>query len=229
MGTSASFRAPKVPRWQAFTTSLQQGLPLERMQSELFNAGRDWEQALSTPAIAAFAVAVLDAHGTLAERLRTVERPEQAIQQALGSARQAATGDEGSAATALAERALVAVLTRAAAGEGSLASSDAATAAEQFMATRGSPQQLVGGYVGELLGQYARHVTAREAGSLTGGDPGLTVRETRVLTRRLASAAGDVGRAATPSTDDASALRAAWRGVIADAFARGRRLPEADR
>lgn len=229
MGTSASFRAPKVPRWQAFTTALQQGLPLERVQSELFNAGREWEQALSTPAIAAFAVAVLDAHGTLAERLRVVDRPEQAIQQALGSAREAATGDQGSAATALAERAFVAVLTRAAAGEGSLASADAATAAEQFLATRGSPRQFLGGYIGELLGQYARHVTAREAGTLTEGDASLTVRETRVLTRRLAAAADDVGRAAAPSTEDASVVRAAWGDLIADAFARGRRLPEGDR
>lgn len=94
---------------------------------------------------------------------------------------------------------------------------------------RGSPEQLLGGYVGELLGQYARHVTAREAGRLTEGDTGLTVRETRALTRRLAAAADDVGRAAGPPTEDAATLRAAWGGVIADAFARGRRLPEAGR
>lgn len=46
MGTSTSFRAPSVPRWQAFTTALQLGLALERVQSELFNAGREWEDAL---------------------------------------------------------------------------------------------------------------------------------------------------------------------------------------
>jgi hypothetical protein len=116
MGTSASFRAPAVPRWQAFTTALQQGLPLERVQSELFNAGREWEQALSAPAVAVFAAAIIEAHGSLPELLRTSERPEQAIQRALGAARIARESEAGSSANALAERAFVAVLTRATAG-----------------------------------------------------------------------------------------------------------------
>ena len=61
MGTSASFRAPATPRWQAFTTALQTGQPLERVQSELFNAGAEWERELGAPAVAAYAVALLEA------------------------------------------------------------------------------------------------------------------------------------------------------------------------
>ncbi|MGB0097224.1 MAG: hypothetical protein WBP81_32370, partial [Solirubrobacteraceae bacterium] len=107
MGTSTSFRAPSAPRWQAFTTALQQGLPFERVQSELFNAGRDWEDALCAPAVAAFAVAVIDAHATLSERLSASDRPEHAIQQALGEARAASQAEPASSASALAERAFV--------------------------------------------------------------------------------------------------------------------------
>lgn len=105
MGTSASFRAPPVPRWQAFTTALQQGPPLERIQSELFNAGRDWEDALSARSIAIFAVAIVDAHADLPEQLRASSRPDQAIQQALAAARLGSEAEEASAASALAQRA----------------------------------------------------------------------------------------------------------------------------
>jgi hypothetical protein len=229
MGTSASFRAPSVPRWQAFTTALQQGLPLERVQSELFNAGADWEEALCGPAVAAFAAAIVDAHTSLVDQLQASERPEQAIQQALGAARQASEAEPASSATALAERAFVAVLTRAAAGETSLAGADAQAAAQHFAAARGTPADLLSGYVGELLGQYARHVTAREAGRLTEGDQGLTVSQTRVLTRRLAAAADEVGRSSPPSVESPGDARAGWEAVVRDAFSRGRRLPEGRR
>ena len=229
MGTSASFRAPAVPRWQAFTTALQQGLPLERVQSELFNAGRDWEQALSAPAVAAFAAAIIEAHATLPEQLRAAERPEHAIQRALGAARMASESEAGSSASALAERAFVAVLTRAAAGQSSLAGADAEAAAEQFAAARGTPSDLLSGYVGELLSQYARHVTAREAGRLTEGEQGLTVSATRTLARQLAAGAEGVGRSSTPALDNAADVRAGWADVVRDAFTRGRRLPEGRR
>lgn len=227
MGTSASFRAPVVPRWQAFTTALQMGLPLERVQSELFNAGREWEEALGAPAIAAFAVVLLDAHQTLPDRLRAAERPEQALQQLVSEARAASDAEAGSAAGAMAERAFLGLLTRVTAGDASLSQATPEAAAERFAAARGAPGELVTGYVGELLGQYARHVTAREAGRLTEGEAGLTVSATRRLTRTLAAAAEQVGREAS-APSDRDAIRSGWEPLIREAFARGRRLPEAE-
>jgi hypothetical protein len=226
MGTSASFRAPLVPRWQAFTAALQQSLPLERVQSELFNAGRDWEEALCAPAVAAFAVAIIDAHATLPERLSVSSRPEQAIQEVLGEARTASESEGGSPASALAERAFVALITRAAGGDAPLAAAYPLDVAARFAAERGTPSDLVSRYVGELLGQYARHVTARESGRLTEGERGLTVSQTRALTRELAAAAGEIGRSTPVAADNADAVRASWEALVRDAFSRGRQLPE---
>jgi hypothetical protein len=228
MGTSASFRAPATPRWQAFTTALQTGQPLERVQSELFNAGAEWERELGAPAVAVYAVALLEAHASLPDRLRAAERPEQALQALIAEARAASEAQAGSAAGAMAERAFLGLLTRVAAGETSLARSAPAQAAERFAAARGTPSELVSGYVGELLGQYARHVTAREAGRLTEGADGLGIGATRRVTRTLAAAAERIGRQAqAPAEGDA--IRGAWQPMISEAFARGRRLPEPGR
>lgn len=228
MGTSASFRSPHTPRWQAFTTALQTGQPLERVQSELFNAGAEWEQELASPSVAAYAIALLEAHATLPDRLRSSERPELALQAVVAEARQASEALPGSAAGAMAERALLGLLTRVAAGETSLARSAPEQAAERFAAARGTPAELVSGYVGELLGQYARHVTAREAGRLTEGAEALGARESRRLTRALAAAAERVGRQ-VDAPADRDAVRAGWQPIISEAFARGRRLPEPGR
>jgi hypothetical protein len=225
MGTSASFRAPNTPRWQAFAIALQSGQPLERLQSELFNAGADWERELGAPAVAAYAVALLEAHAGLADRLRAAERPEQALQATIAEARAASEALPGSAAGALAERAFLSLLTRVASGSQALADAAPAQAAEQFASARGTPSELIAGYVGELLGQYARHVTAREAGRLTEGEAGIGVAATRRLTRSLAGAAERVGREARPAAD-AAALRQSWQPLITEAFSRGRRLPE---
>lgn len=226
MGTSASFRAPAVPRWQAFTTALYTGQPLERVQSELFNAGGDWEEALGASAVAVYAVALLDAHASFSDRLRAADRPEQALQAVLGEARAASEAEPGSAAGAMAERAFMGLLTRVTAGDASLTQAAPQEAAEHFAAARGTPSELVSGYVGELLGQYARYVTAREAGRLTEGEAGLTVGATRKLTRSLAAAAEQVGREVVVPASDGDAVRAGWQPLISDAFARGRRLPE---
>jgi hypothetical protein len=226
MGTSVSFRAPPVPRWQAFTTALQMRLPLERVSSELFNAGSEWEQELGAPAVAVYALAVLDAHATLAQRLNDSERPEYALQALISEARSASAAEPGSAAGAMAERALLALLTRLSAGGSSLTQTAPAEAAQRFTVARGSPAELLGGYVGELLGQYARHVTAREAGRLTEGEDAFSIAATRRLTRTLASSAERVGRQARLPAAEPDAVRAGWQQLIGDAFAHGRRLPE---
>lgn len=178
------------------------------------------------PAVAAFAVAISDAHATFSERLAVSERPEHAIQQVVGEARAASEAEAASSASALAERAFVAVITRAAAGEASLATAAPADAAARSAAARGAPADFVSGYVGELLGQYARHVTAREAGRLTEGERGLSVSQTRRLTRNLAAAAEEIGRAGPVRADTADAIRANWEVLVRDVFSRGRRLPE---
>jgi hypothetical protein len=226
MGTSASFRAPAVPRWQAFTTALKAGLPLERVQSELFNAGADWEVELEAPAVAAYALAVFDAHSTLPRRLNESDRPEHALQALLAEARTASQGQPASAASPMAERALLGLLCRLSAGESSLTLLGPGEAAQRFTAARGTPGELLCGYLGELLGQYARHVTAREAGRLTEGEGGMSVAATRALTRRIAAGAEGVGLQASVTVGDRDAVRSAWQSLVRDAFARGRRLPE---
>ena len=224
MGTSASFRAPNTPRWQAFTTALQAGAPLERLQSELFNAGADWERELSAPTVAAYAVAVLRP----TPGLPSAYAPQSGgagAPGAIADARAASEALPGTAAGALAERAFLGLLTRVTSGEKPLSQAAPEQAAAYFAAARGTPDELVAGYVGELLGQYARHVTAREAGRLTEGDGGLGVAGTRRLTRSLAAAAERVGREARPAATDADAVRQSWRLLISEAFARGRQLP----
>jgi hypothetical protein len=228
MGTSVSFRAPAVPRWQAFTTALQTGLPFERVQSELFNAGREWEGELSGPAVAAYAIAVLDAHETLSDRLRRQARPEHALAQLAAEARAASEAEAGSAASTMAERAFLGMLTQLTAGDTPLSEARPDSAAERFNAARGTKAELVSLYVAELLSQYARHVVAREAGRLTEGEQGLTVADTRRLTRKLARHAGEVGGESRPTSQDRAAIRAEWATLVRDAFARGRHLPLTD-
>ncbi len=149
------------------------------------------------------------------------------MQQLVSEARAASDAETGSAAGAIAERAFVGLLARVTASEAPLSQAASDDAAERFTETRGAPSQLVGRYVGELLGQYARHVTAREAGRLTEGDAGLTVAATRRLTRTLAAAAEQVGREISAPSVDRDSIRSGWEPLIRDAFARGRRLPEA--
>jgi hypothetical protein len=228
MGTSVSFRAPAAPRWQAFTTALQLGLPLERIQSELFNAGRDWEDELGGPAVAAYAIAVFHAHGSLPDRMRAAERPEQALQQLASEVRTASEAEPGTPAASIAERAFIGLLTRVAGGNIALSESQSDDAAERFTQGRGTPGDLVANYVGELLSQYARHVTARETGRLTEGEAGLSVAATRRLMRELAAQAEQVGHQAGLPVPEGDAIRAGWSPLIREAFARGRRLPETD-
>lgn len=234
MGTSTSFRSPAVPRWQAFATALRSDLPLERLRSELFNAGAEWESALADPSIASFAVQVVQSFESLPDRLRAVERPETAILEAAADARRASADTDGtSAALPLAERALVAALMRATSGDVSLTQLSPQEAATRFEERRGEPGQLLGAFVGELLSQYARHVTAREMGAMSetrtsrGVDvPGMSIAESKRLARSLAAEADTIGRRIGEAPQTAAAVRARWAALVGDAFARGRALPE---
>lgn len=234
MGTSTSFRSPPTPRWQAFAVALRSDVPLERLRSELFNAGVEWESALADPAVASFAGQVVASFESLPGMLRQADRPETAILAVAADARRASS-ETGSASAALpmAERALVNALMRAVAGDVSLAQLSAPDAADLFERRRGDPGQLLGSFVGELFGQYARHVTAREMGAMSEGgtakgddSPGLTIAQSKRLTRSLANEAASVGRRLDNYPASVDAVRARWASLIREAFERGRVLPE---
>ena len=225
MGTSTSFRAPTVPRWQAFTTALQGELPLERVRSEMFNAGREWEAAIASPAVAAFAAALVEAIDVLPERLGGADRPERVLQAYVATTRAASAEVEASAALPLAERALTAVLLRSAAGDTPLSAQSAEDAAQHLRASLSERETVIATYLGEILSQYARHVTAREIGRLTEGPKGVSVAAARQTTRSLAAAAEEVGRSVPPAVADAATVRDTWPSLVHAAFGRGRALP----
>jgi hypothetical protein len=225
MGTSTSFRAPPVPRWHAFTTALVTDLPFDRVRSELFNAGHEWETAIASPAVAAFAEALVEAANVLPDQLAGAERPERVLQAYVAATRVASIEVEATAALPLAERAFTALLIRSAAGKESLSERSAEQAAEHLRASLSEHGTVVASYLGEVLGQYARHVTAREIGRLTEGPKPVSVASARKTTRRLAQAAEEVGSRVRPDAADAVAVRRAWSSLVHDAFQRGRELP----
>jgi transcriptional regulator of acetoin/glycerol metabolism len=201
-------------------------MPLERVRSELFNAGDEWEQELAATSVATFAAAIANAWDVLPDRLRSAERPEAAVLDLASEARRESARDEPTVALALAERAFTAVLTRTASGEQSLASQSAENAAETFSGRREAPQQLVGAYVRELLGQYARHVASREIGTLTEGPAPLGVGESRQLIRQLAVSVEAAAHDLPEPGRTAEQVKVQWRSLIQEAFAHGRALPE---
>jgi hypothetical protein len=225
MGTSTSFRAPPVPRWQAFTTALETGMPLERVRSELFNAGSEWEKELATPAVAAFAVAVVQAGNVLPERLAVADRPEHVLREYVTEARTASQLEGGTPALALAERAFAALLTRRAAAEDSLATQSSEAAATHLNAALAEPGAAVVAYLGELLAQYTRHVVSRETGRLTEGPTGIGVGAARQTARRLAAQAEQLSQGLPPPRGEPDAVREGWPGLVREAFREGRRLP----
>ena len=234
MGTSTSFRAPPVPRWQAFAAALRSDVPLDRLRSELFNAGFEWEPALADASVASFAVQVMLSFETLPGRLRASDRPEAAILNVAADARRAsAESGSSSAALPLAERALVGALMRTIASDVSLSELSAQEAASRFERQRGEPRELLGSFLGELLSQYARYVTAREMGAMSAsrtsddaGPPGLSVSQSKRVARSLAAEADSVGRRVGEVPDSVEGVRRRWPALIGEAFERGRELPE---
>jgi hypothetical protein len=224
MGTSASFRAPATPRWQAFTVALQEGLAAERVQSEMFNAGAEWERALSGPAVAAFAQAVAAAAGQLGDRLQNVERPESALREYIADARAQSLAAAATPALALAERSMAAVLARAAGAE-VIEGGEPERVEAAIRSSFAEPREAVGAYLGELLGQYARHVVSRETGRLTEGERGVGVAEVRARIRDLSRRAQEIGES-VPVTVDVRGVNEAWPALVREAFRRGRELPE---
>lgn len=227
MGTSTSFRSPPITRWRAFTTALTSGASIERVRSELFNAGNEWQSALASDAVAAYAALLVDVYDSLPDQLRSGERPESVLQAVAAAAKTDRHVETGSAAEALAERAFVGLLMRTSGGGDGLSRMTSSEAAQQFVAQRGTPNSFVSEYLAELLGQYARHATAREAGRITEAVPGAKISDTRRLTREIAKAAAAVGSQVEVDGTTGSAIRNNWALFVAEAFAKGRLLPDA--
>ena len=220
MGTSSSFRAPERPRWSAFIAALVSDAPIERIRSELFNAGSDWETELSAPAIASFAEIVVRLHGELPDRLAQGERADAVLGEVIAEARHASTQTGFSAANALAERAFARLLLTTVQGAADVPS----TASQRWEASRGSPADLVSKYVGEVLGQYARFVTDREAGRLIAERVGAEASSR--LSNALAVRATSIGAtAASYVLRDTKDVSTAWTRIVARAFEVGRTLP----
>jgi hypothetical protein len=225
MGTSSSFRSPPVPRWQAFTAALATGQSIDRARSELFNAGNDWEQALSSKRIADYAAALLGVYESLPDQLRSGDRPESVLQAVVANVKSDRFVETGSSAEAMAERAFIRLLTRTSGGGASLTQLSSKQAADQFVADRGTPNRFVAEYIAELLGQYARHAADREIGRLAEIVPGTRLSEARRITRQIAEAAQQVGAQVRVGGVDDFSIRDQWASLVAEAFARGRQLP----
>jgi hypothetical protein len=225
VGTSTSFRAPGTPRWQAFAVALQEGLASARVESELFNAGAEWEEALAAPAVTAFALAVTEASETLGDSLRSSDRVEDGLRRYVAQAREKSLSAGASPALALAERALAAVLTRAGGGSARWDSLGAEGAEAAIRGALATPRSAISAYLGELLSQYAQHVVAREAGRLTEGERAVGIAEVRRRTRELSLLAQELGQS-VPAEVDIRDVSAAWPALVREAFRRGRALPQ---
>lgn len=228
MGTSTSFRAPRRPRWSAFLAALLSEAPIERVRSELFNAGNDWQEALAAPGVASYAEALIALHQSLPERVAASERADIAIGALVAEARHASLEVGFSAASSLADRAFARLLLSTV---GDLSDAQASTPealGARWRAARGpEPSDLVARFLGELLGQYARHVTDREAGRLVSQDRGAeaSARLTEVLAGRATDIGTSVGHA---SFATGGPIDAGWADLVSRAFETGRELPRDD-
>ena len=228
MGTSTSYRAPSRPRWQAFVTALTEGESLDRVRSELFNAGSEWREALADPAVASYAQSIADLHGALEAWLLDSSDVGTAVASTLAEARAASREAGTSAASAFAERAFAAVVIRGV--DGITGGPDAVAEAVSSWSDRrgGDPSALVGDYLGEVLAQFSRHAVDREAGRLALRQVG--VEASAALSDSLAQTAAAIGASAAAELESIGrSVHGAWTDAVSRAFEIGRELPPADR
>lgn len=219
MGTSASYRSPTTPRWSAFVSALVGDEALDRVRSELFNAGNEWRDALAAPAIASFASTVEGLFGGLVERLESAASPTIVVGQVLADARAASHEAGFSPAAPVAERALARLLLSGLGG-----ASTPAGAAEQWVANRGgSANEAVARYLGEVLAQFTRHVVDREAGRLAERNVGAAASAS--LSVELAGRARALALVADGIGDPADRVATRWSQLVSAAFEAGGALP----
>jgi hypothetical protein len=226
VGTSTSHRSPSTPRWRPVAVGLAEGLPSDRIRSEIFNAGDDWVGQFTSPAVAAYVETLLESHSLLGESLRSSERPEYAIAALVSDARTRALDLSGGevAAVAIAERAFSQVVTALVRSDRALADSTPDQAADAWERQRGAvPSDLLRPFLGRVLGQFAAHVVSRDIGEATGGEVIRTSRDAREVTAKVAASAAAIAETLPISPTSSSAD---WPAAVRLAFRRAARLPE---
>jgi hypothetical protein len=225
VGTSVSFRSPNTPRWQALRGSLETSESLERIRSELFNAGESWSQEFADDAITPFVRGVVRAFDSLGEALTQAERPERALLPIVREARFAAIAAGAPASVAIAERALIQTLVMAMRRDAPLAETTSAEAAEAWRENRGlSAAALAQRYLTEVVRQFALHAVSRDAAAV------FRRMEDAGALREFARSVGETAAAVADSaTFDDYELRQsparAWRNAVQTVFRAGRELP----
>lgn len=222
MGTSASFRSPLTPRWQALNRAYEADFPPDRLRVQLLLAAQpEWLPELCSPSLATFVEALTTSYDELGERLGQAERPSEAVADVVRRARDALAEEGWTAAAPFAERALQVVLISTARGDNPLGEASSAEAAEAWVSRRGDePSGLVRRFLGELLGQLARHAVARDAQRLVAEGTLANSADARRLTETVAAA---VARAADDvEIGEQPAER--WPALVEEAFARGIQL-----
>ena len=219
MGTSTSFRSPRRPRWSAFVAAAVGQESLDRIRSELFNAGDDWETALGSAPVSSYAATVERLFESLAADVNATA-PAAAVIAALRDARDRATQEGFSPALPVADRALHRLILQLVPVVG-----PPAEAEQHFLNARGAnPTDLVTRYSAEVFAEYARHVVDREAGRLVQAKQSLD--SSAQLSQSLAELAASIGRtAAGAELSDAESIHDSWPRLVARGFARGRVLP----
>jgi hypothetical protein len=225
VGTSVSFRSPNTPRWRALRGSLETSDSLERIRSELFNAGESWGEEFANEAIAPFVRGLIRAYDTLGDALGQAERPERAVLPIVREARLEAVAAGAPASLAIAERALMQTLVMTMRREVPLAETSAADAAEAWRANRGrSAAALAQRYLTEVVRQFALHAVSRDAAAVFRRTA--DARASREFTRSVGESAAAV--ASSAHFDDRELRQAparAWESAVRAVFSAGRQLP----
>ena len=221
MGTSSSYRAPSTPRWNAFLAALTSGAAPDRLRSELFNAGNEWEEGLAVPAIAQYAATLTELYESLPDLLVGSGQIASTIVEIATNARRASEDVGFSPVLQVADRALIRLLIRGVNGPESIAESDRA-AVDNWIQRRGeSPVELVSRFARELIAEYTRHVVEREAGRLIREKPQQHGSDIAIS---LAEAAGQIALTAARDQGDTSSTPDGWASLIHRAFSDGRIL-----
>jgi hypothetical protein len=226
MGTSTSYRSPATPRWSGFVAALLGDVPVERVRSELFNAGNDWQEALANPAVASFASSIADLYESFSEQLAHSQRPDLVVGHIALQAKDRSATEGFSSAIGLAERAFIRTII-ATLGGIPRQGEEADTIAGRWNERRGASSiEITARFAGEVLGQFARHAVDREAGRLAvvarGG-------EAAAISERVAEECSGIARTAAEASLGGGVSTATWALTVNRAFEAGRAIPDSDR
>lgn len=227
MGTSVSFRSPNTPRWRAVAASYESADSLDRVRSELFNAGESWSDALGSRELLPYLNALTSAWGRMADTLHEVERPDLAIRKLVADARAETLAISAPPALAITERALQHTLVAGLRTDRQLSETSVADAAAAWVANRGrDPAALVRIFLGEVLRQFALHAVSRDAAHILRSPRADDAGGVRDVTRALAESARRSAESVDISLVELQREpSAAWATAVRAAFDEGRRIP----